>query len=278
MADVVHHTIGAVRLHRVPYFDIPIDGAGLGLAAEHVRAVDWGEPVWATPEGHLRVGQAVWVIEASGAVIVVDPCCAADEFLRSGAAAIEHQDAVLGALAAADFPSDEVTTVFLSHVDGIGMAAVTGADGSWRPAFPRARVVMSSAELDHVAVTPELAGVPALTALIAAGVVDAVADGTALAPEVSVIVTGGHTPGHAVLRISSEGSRAVVLGHLAVNPLHVTLERCPSLHLDSHVAATALSELLTEAADDEALVIGPLWPGPGAGHVSGPPWRVQPAA
>jgi glyoxylase-like metal-dependent hydrolase (beta-lactamase superfamily II) len=276
MADVVRYDVGSIRLHRVPYFDIPIDGSGFGLGRDVVETIEWRGP-WASGDGLVRIGQAVWVIESGAAAIVVDPCGAADEYLRAGAGAIEHQLAVLAALDAAGFPADAVTGVFLSHLDGIGMAAAVTADGSWGPTFPHAPVMLTTPELDHIVSAPELTGVAALTALMGAGAVTAVEDGDTLARGVRVVLTAGHTPGHAVLRIESDGARAVFLGHLAVSPLHAALERCSSLHLDSVHAAEALDGLLAEAAADGGLLVGPLWPAPGAGYVSGPPWRISPA-
>ena len=109
--------------------------------------MDWATPVWAEPDGNLLIGQAIWIIESAGTVIAVDPCGAADEFLRSGAAALEHQDRVADALRDAGYPVEQIDIVVLTHLDGIGMAAAVDGDGTWTPMFPNARLVTTAAEI-----------------------------------------------------------------------------------------------------------------------------------
>jgi glyoxylase-like metal-dependent hydrolase (beta-lactamase superfamily II) len=259
----------------VPYFDVPLDAAVAGLTAEQVRSVEWAEPAWAT-EGQIIIGQAVWVIECGGRSIVVDPCGAADEFIRTGPAAVGHQEAVLAGLAAAGIDPVRVDLVVLSHLDGIGMAALVDDHGNWVPTFPRARVVVTAEELAWVRGHPETQGAVAFSALLDRGVVDAVGCPFACTDEVSFELTGGHSAGHAVLRVQSAGARAVFLGHLALNPLQVAFPQSPSQHADTPSAEQALDALLGEAASDGSLLIGPLWPAPGAARVSGPPWMLSP--
>jgi glyoxylase-like metal-dependent hydrolase (beta-lactamase superfamily II) len=170
---------------------------------------------------------------------------------------------------AAGFPPDRVDTVVLSHLDGIGMAAVLAPDGGWVPAFPKARVVMMSAELEFLAGGAPAQGLDALNALDAQGVVDGVHDGYRLTDEVWLQLTGAHTPGHAVVRIQSGDARATFLGHLALSPVNNGLTDCAPGDADAERAADVLHALIAEAAADDALIVGPLWPFPGAAHVSG---------
>jgi hypothetical protein len=83
MVDVASFEVGAATLTRVPYFDVALDPAAATLTPEQVVELSgWAVPSWATSEGELLVGQAVWVIESEGREIVVDPCGAADAFIR----------------------------------------------------------------------------------------------------------------------------------------------------------------------------------------------------
>lgn len=267
--------IGRVELTRVPYFDVPLEPEVVSLTTEQVASIDWATPSWATTDGKVLVGQALWVIESQDRVIVVDPCGAADQFIRSGAEAIGHQEAALGAMRDAGFPPERVDVVVLTHLDGIGMAAVVERDGSWAPAFPNARIVLMSAELDFLAAGGPAQGTEALDALIARGVVDGVHDGYHVTDEVWLQLTGAHTPGHAVVRVDSGDERATFLGHLALNPVNVAMPRCSVRNADDARAADLLDALIAEAAADNALVIGPLWPFPGAGYARGE--RIVPA-
>ncbi len=266
--------VEGIRLTRVPYFDVTLDPDIIGFTADRAAGVPWGVPDWATPEGRVLVGQAVWVIESDAHTVVVDPCGAADAFLRSGPEAIGHQTAVADALSTAGFPVGAVDTVVLSHLDGIGMAAAVDTDGAWRPFFPGARVVMSHDELTHVAAHPETGGSAALRCLIDQGVVEGVDPPWDVAPGVTLELTGGHSPGHCAVRV---GEGAVFVGHLAINPLQAGAGIIRGQHLDDEAAHSALERELTWASERGALVIGPLWPAPGTARVTGPPWAVSAA-
>ncbi|HUY65902.1 MAG TPA: hypothetical protein VMV06_03715 [Acidimicrobiales bacterium] len=267
-------SVEGIRLTRVPYFDVTLDPDIIGFTAARAAGVPWGVPDWATPEGRVLVGQAVWVIESDAQTVVVDPCGAADAFLRSGPEAIGHQTAVADALSTAGFPVGTVDSVVLSHLDGIGMAAAVDGDGAWRPFFPNARVVMSHDELTHVAAEPATGGSAPLRCLIDQGVVEGVDPPRDVAPGVTLELTGGHSPGHCVVRV---GEGAVLVGHLAINPLQAGAGVIRGQHRDDDAAHSALEGELAWASERGALVIGPLWPVPGAGRVTGPPWVVSAA-
>jgi len=276
MVDTVSHAVGEVTLLRVPYFDVPLDAAVAGLAAEQVRSLAWAEPVWATA-GQILIGQVVWLIESGDQLIVVDPCGAADQFIRSGPSAVGHQEAVLGALSAAGIDPACVNLVVLSHLDGIGMAALVGDHGGWVPTFPNARVVVTEEELAWVRAHPETQGAGPFAALVDKGVVDPVTCPFRCTDEVTLELTGGHSAGHAVVRVESAGARAFFLGHLALSPVQVAFPQGPGQHADAPRAQQALDRLLADAASNGSLTIGPLWPSPGAARVSGPPWVMTPA-
>ena len=129
MGDPVRVQIGDVSATRVEYFDIALAPESVGLDQGQVGDVAWGVPTWATPDGEVLVGQALWVLESSGTTIVVDPCSASDDFLRSGPDAIGHQEAMLGALVDAGIEPAAVDLVVLTHLDGIGTVASVDPDG-----------------------------------------------------------------------------------------------------------------------------------------------------
>ena len=100
------------------------------------------------------------MIEADDRTLVVDPCGAADAFLRTGPDAVLHQEGVVTALADAGFAVDGVDSVVLSHLDGIGMTAAVGGDDRWSPFFPNAKVLLSTDELAHIEVESRRGGRP----------------------------------------------------------------------------------------------------------------------
>jgi glyoxylase-like metal-dependent hydrolase (beta-lactamase superfamily II) len=246
-------SVGSVRLSRVGYVDIEIEPAVLGLTPERVIAIEWAAPTWATAGGQLRVGAAAWVIEDGDARIVVDPAQAADDILRSDADAATHQETITHAIA--------------THIDGIGMFAWRDDDGTWSPFFPNAPLFLQQREIDAIdrgEYRP--AGVEALAALRAAGVVQPVAaDMHAITAHVSVEFTSGHSQGHQVVRITDGDDHAVMLGHLATTAVHLVTGVCEAVNFFPDVAHDALERLRAEGGT----LIGPLWPAPGAGRFDG---------
>lgn len=268
MSASQRYVVGDVVLTRVPYFDVTLPPESVALTSAQIGAIPWATPVWAESADAIRVGQAFWVIEADGRTIVVDPCCASDDFLRTGTAALEHQDAAFGAFAAAGFDPATVDVVIMSHLDGIGMNALVDLDGGWHPAFPNAPIVMSEPEWERVGTRAGISGAEALIALHADGHVETVALPYAVTPSVTMVTTGGHTAGMATVVVESEGERALFHGHLAINPLHAAVQTEVVLHDDPALGAAALRTWLADAATDDALVIGPLWPRPGGARVT----------
>lgn len=283
MSEATRWMIGSVEVLRVPYFDtaLPADAVDLVGVAD---GLDWAEP-WLIDD-QPGVGQAFWVIRSAGRTLVVDPCGASDVFIRRGPEAVGHQEAAFASLRAAGCEPSDVDAVVLTHLDGIGMAAL--ADGSpageeqWTPAFTDAPVIVSRPEYETIADDlqadePELMGAVAFAALDALGAVRAVATPHELAPGVTLRLTEGHGPGHCVVEIESDGERAVMLGHLAVSPLHAG-RGVGALHVDPDRAWTELCGVLDDAARDGALVMGALWPHPGAARVgAADPYELRPA-
>jgi hypothetical protein len=255
-----------VRLRRVLYLDAAIDPEPTGLTPAEVRSVSWAEPVWADGD-QVRAAACVWVIETAGRVIAVDPAGNVDEILHDPATAAAHQDAFAAAFDAAGVPIDSVDTVLLSHIESVGMTAVRDDEspGGWRRFFPNSRVLISDTARRHFDSEPEDPPVgEAFAALIASGAVDTFADGDEIARGVRAEWTGAHNPGHCAFHIGVKPSVTFV-GHLAVTPLHLATGPCLPQHPDPQLAWDELQRF----AADGRILIGPLWPSPGAGRWSG---------
>jgi hypothetical protein len=257
--------VGDVVLTRIGYADVGIDPARVGLTPEQVGAVTWAKPLWADGD-EVRAGAAVWVIQDGDARIAVDPAQAADEVIRNDDDAALHQEAFAAVLEAAGIPRESITHAISTHIEGIGMWAWRNDDGSWVPFFPNASIMVPQRELDAIDrgehPSPEHV---AFTQLRALGVYQAVADGDRVTEHVSLEFAGAHTPGHQFVRISSRGEQAVMVGHLAVSPLHLVTGPCPQQHPRPDEAQLRIDALLEE----DAVLIGPLWPTPGAGRWDG---------
>ena len=175
---------GDVVLTRVLYVEAAIDPAAVGLTPDEVRSVPWGPPAWAD-DGQVRAASCVWVISTGGRHIAVDPSGNIDEILHDPSSTTTHQAAYAAAFAAARIPIESVDTVLLSHIESIGLSAVTDGSG-WRPFFPNARLLVSDRALESfVQAPPDGQLGTAIQTLIDAGLVDTFSDGDELAPGVT---------------------------------------------------------------------------------------------
>jgi glyoxylase-like metal-dependent hydrolase (beta-lactamase superfamily II) len=257
--------IGTVQLTRVGYVDVTIDPARVGITPAQIAAVPWAFPVWADGE-EVRAGAAVWVIQDGDARIAVDPAQAADEIIRTDADAAVHQEAFAALLEASGMPRESFTHAIATHVEGIGMWAWRNDDGSWVPFFPNARILVPQREFDAIDRGEHPSPVhPAFAQLRELGALEAVDDGQRVTEHVSLEHVGAHTPGHQFVRIESEDETAVMVGHVAVTALHLATGPCPQQHPCPDEAQARIEALLTE----DAVIIGPLWPEPGAGRWNG---------
>ena len=161
------------------------------------------------------------------------PAVLPDDFLRTGEAALLHQAAVAGhdtrsrLSGRAGRPARAHAP--RRHRDGRGrrLRRRLGAD------VPE-RTHRDDASRDRVPRgDPEVSGLEAFRSLLRRSVVDGVAARHDVTPGVRMQQTGGHSPGHAVLRISGADADVVLLGHLAVSPVQLAAETGPQAHIDA---------------------------------------------
>src|SRR5262249_26856199 len=149
-----------------------------------------------------------------------------DAILRNDNDAAAHQEAFAALLESAGYPREAITHAVATHLDGVGMLAWRDDDGSWVPFFPNAPILMTQRELEGIDALPfEPPGRKVLAELQDAGAVRGTADDAAITSAVALELTGGHSPGHAVVRIRSDGEQAIMLGHLALTPLNLAVPK-----------------------------------------------------
>ncbi|HET9728608.1 MAG TPA: hypothetical protein VFR41_04260, partial [Acidimicrobiia bacterium] len=231
----------------------------MGLTVEQIEAVPWRVPQWG--EGtQVRVGVAAWVVESGDRRLVLDPMMAADGVLHDPAGEQDHQRAIAEAFERGGVAPESIDTVVASHLEGIGMIAQRSVDGLWQPFFTNARVLISEAALGTYDSADEFTRA-AWRPLFDDGRVDTFADGEEIVPGMRTEVSGAHNPGHTVFHFGAAPD-ATFVGHLAVSPLHLATGLCPQQHPEPERAEA----LLRSYVDDGRVLIGPLWPSPGAGR------------
>jgi glyoxylase-like metal-dependent hydrolase (beta-lactamase superfamily II) len=154
------------------------------------------------------------------------------------------------------------------HVDHVGWNTRL-VDGQWLPTFTSAGYYFVEQEFRHWercaddddGVNPlfDAAAVfsDSLRPIVNAGLADFIEPSAQLTPEVALIPSHGHTPGHVSVLIESKGEGAVITGDLMHFPCQIGHPDWSSIYdYDSDAAAATRHAFLDRFADTGILVIG----------------------
>jgi glyoxylase-like metal-dependent hydrolase (beta-lactamase superfamily II) len=187
-------------------------------------------------------------------------------------------EGTLAAMAAAGVAPDQVTTLVLTHMHPDHIGGLMGADGT--PTFANARLVTGAIEHNHWSANPS----EQFTALVAPlndrfGFLD---DGGTAAQGITAQLAAGHTPGHMVYQVESDGQRLMITADTA-NHYVWSLAR-PDWEVrfdaDKPAAAATRRAVFGQIAADRIPFIGYHMPFPGIGYVEaqGDGFRYVPAS
>ena len=240
-------------------------------AEELVDAHEWLRPDFVTDDGRMKLSIHSLVVESSGQTIVVDTC-AGNGKARPGAPAFDElQTDFLADFAAAGFDPAAVDTVVCTHlhVDHVGWNTML-VDGEWVPTFPNARYVFVQAEFDHWRDEPQSYGPvfeDSVAPIVDAGLADLVQPDHRINDEVQLESTPGHTPGHASVRIESQGEVAVITGDMIHHPVQFAHPEMASSADWRQDLSTATRHDAFDRWADGRLVIGTHFAGRTAGRL-----------
>ncbi|QOY92152.1 MBL fold metallo-hydrolase [Paludibaculum fermentans] len=275
--------VGEIEVLVVSDGVLPISAITMTTNAEPAARAAWQRDMF-LPDTFDWPLNAV-VVRSGDQTILVDAGLGADPDLH-----LPQAGRLIQRLESAGIDLASVTDVVLTHMhmDHIGGLLVDGMKNRLRPDL---RVHLSAAEIDFWA-SPDFSrtampqGFPdALRAAAARFLVEyrsnlrTFQDECEVAPGVTLRRTGGHTPGHSIVRLSSGGARLTFAGD-AVFP--VGFER-PDWHNgfehDPEEAARVRVRLLRELANTDELLVATHMPFPSVGHVAvaGDAFRWVPA-
>jgi glyoxylase-like metal-dependent hydrolase (beta-lactamase superfamily II) len=143
-------------------------------------------------------------------------------------------------------------------------------DGEWVPTFPRARYVVSRADLEHWQQAGDMLNPfeTSVQPLLALGLVDAIDPPHHVSASVSLVSTPGHTPGHVSVQIESNGSRAMITGDVVHSPLQLVRPELSSVaDVQPDEARRTRERLREQVGNEDVLLVGTHFPAPTVGRL-----------
>ncbi|MBX5134794.1 MBL fold metallo-hydrolase [Rhizobium lentis] len=216
------------------------------------------------PADKLLNGYTPALIDIGSDVILVDTGFGAAGRARGAGRLTES-------LEAAGYSADDVTLVALTHLHGdhIGGLMENGA-----AAFKNARYVIGQAEYDFWSNksregTPAEGGHKAVLANVTPLVEKAtfIKEGDSVAPGMTAMLAAGHSPGHMVFHVESEGKRLVLTGDTANHYILSLLRPDWEVRFDMDKAQAAASrrKVFDMIATDKIAFLGYHMPFPAVG-------------
>ena len=170
--------------------------------------------------------------------------------------------------------TDEIDTLFLTHLHGDHVGWNTRPEKLTKPTFENARYTVHRADWEHFTseeILADFRGEAVKRSVIPlddAGVLDLMEGETELAPGITAIHTPGHTPGHMSLLISSGRERALMIGDVLGSPMHATdTELMYWPDTDKEQGIRTRNGLLDMAEQENLIVLG--------SHLSPPGWGTM---
>jgi glyoxylase-like metal-dependent hydrolase (beta-lactamase superfamily II) len=224
----------------------------------------WRSELSTDSEGKIPVGHNTALLSSAGELILIDTGYGDDTHGGRTGRLLEQ-------LACTGYRREQVSAVVNTHAHGDHISRNTVlAQGRSRPAFPNARYYLGrgdwdrfngpDGELHHFA--------QHLRSLADLGMLNLVDGALELTPEVSLLPTPGHTPGHMSVLIRSYGKMAIYLGDLCHHPLHFAHPGWVScFDTDPQLTPETRRWVFRMALDNDALLLCPHASAPGLGRL-----------
>ncbi|MGV0836571.1 MBL fold metallo-hydrolase [Mycolicibacterium thermoresistibile] len=223
---------------------------------------------WEPTNGMVRACLQTFVLQSEGRTILIDTG-AGNHKERPYLPVFGHLETdFLDRLAAAGFRPEDIDIVINTHVhiDHVGWNTYLH-DREWVPTFPNARYVFSKRDYEfwnplngherHGALVNQNMFEDSVLPIAQAGLADMwEGDTHRIDKNLTLELAPGHTPGLAVLKLESEGDRAVFVGDLLHSPVQILRPDWNSCFCeDPDRARASRRRVLSWAADHNALLV-----------------------
>ena len=206
--------IGDVSVKRIVEMEVPVKYhpkyAFLPKATpEALKTMPWLYPHFVSDDGALVLSIHALLVEAPGLRLVVDTCVGNDK-PRGLTGNLPLSTPFLQHMADAGWNRESVDAVVCTHlhVDHVGWNTMKDGD-KWVPTFPNARYLIGKTEYEHWSKEGDNDQQTILSDSVKpvfdAGLVQLVDMNHRVSPEVRLMPTTGHTPGHVSVVIEFEG-------------------------------------------------------------------------
>ena len=245
-----------------PSFSLP-DATPENLAPDF----DWLKPHFVDRDGRLKFRVQALLVESCGKKIIIDTCVGNDK-KRSEPAFNQLNGPFIDDIAKAGFNREAVDIVVCTHLhyDHVGWNTMK-VKGQWIPTFPNARYLIAQPEFEYFTKVKDDSSVQTLgdsvTPIFEAGLVDLVNWHHQITPELHLIPTPGHTPGHCSVAISSCGEEAIITGDLMHHPCQCSHPEWECVaDISREQAEITRRKFLNHVGNSKTLVIGTHWSAP----------------
>jgi len=270
-------TIGDITIKRIVELELPVKyhpkHSFLPEATpEALQEMPWLQPHFASEDGQLVLSIHALLVEAPGMRLVVDTCVGNDK-PRGLTRNLPLSTPFLEHLSAAGWSRESVDAVVCTHlhVDHVGWNTMK-VDGKWVPTFPKAQYLIGRVEYDHWVQSTDQEQVDIMADSVApilnAGLAKKVELDHRISPEIRLMPTIGHTPGHVSVVIESKGETAIITGDMMHHPCQVTHpEWLDKYDSNRDIATATRKSFIADYADKPVLIIGTHFAAPTAGHI-----------
>jgi glyoxylase-like metal-dependent hydrolase (beta-lactamase superfamily II) len=251
--------IGGFEIFRLLDGTFRVDG---GAMFGVVPRTLWAAKAAPDRENRITLALNCYLVRTPDATLLLDTGVGPDVARRHvDFYSFERQPGLFAALAGLGLGPADIDIVVNSHLhfDHCGGNTVKTAEGTWAPAFPRARYIVQRGEWVQALRPVERdkpSYIPArLKTLEEAGCLDLIDGDTAIAPGVEAVLVAGHTACHQGVKVTQGGATFFYLADAVPTAAHVDLDYIMSFDLYPVDTFNAKKALLARA-EAEGWVLG----------------------